>query len=149
MRRCAAQRFCATAPPIPGSSRHGGHARATSRGLVQARPALFIRRWVPELAKVPLPYLAEPWTMDSSVQQLAGCQIAVDYPAPIVDEKLAMKAAKDHMYGLRNTDQARAEAGKLQAKHGSRKRGLPNTTTPRRPKPAAAAMPSPQIDLFS
>mgnify|MGYP000320098120 CR=1 FL=1 len=44
----------------------------------------FIRRWVPELAKVPLPYLAAPWTMDSSVQHLAGCQIGVDYPAPIV-----------------------------------------------------------------
>jgi deoxyribodipyrimidine photo-lyase len=108
----------------------------------------FIRRWVPELAKVPLPFLAEPWTMDSSVQHLAGCQIGVDYPAPIVDEKLALRAAKDRMYGLRNTDPARAEAAHVQAKHGSRKSGLPNTSQPKRRKPAVA-VPSPQIDLFS
>ncbi|MDZ7939137.1 MAG: hypothetical protein U5M53_13025 [Rhodoferax sp.] len=65
--------------------------------------------------------------------------------------ELAMKAAKDRMYGLRNTDQARAQAGEVQAKHGSRKSGLPNTTRTKHPKlkPAAPAAPSPQIDLFS
>jgi deoxyribodipyrimidine photolyase len=67
----------------------------------------FIRRWVPELARVPLPYLAEPWKMDASVQHMAGCTIGVDYPAPIVDDKVAMKAAKDRMYGLRQSPAAR------------------------------------------
>jgi hypothetical protein len=70
----------------------------------------FIRRWVPELARVPLPYLAEPWKMDVSVQHMAGCTIGVDYPAPIVDDKVAMKAAKDRMYGLRQSPAARKPA---------------------------------------
>ena len=89
---------------------------------------IFIRRWVPELARVPLPYLPAPWTMDISVQRMAGCLIGHDYPAPVVDDKMAMKAAKDRMYGLRNTAEAGAQAAQVQARHGSRKSGLPATT---------------------
>jgi deoxyribodipyrimidine photo-lyase len=45
----------------------------------------FIRRYVPELARVPDPYLHEPWKMPPLEQRLAGCLIGQDYPAPIVD----------------------------------------------------------------
>ena len=62
-----------------------------------------LRRWVPELVKVPQPYLAAPWKMDLSVQRVAQCMIGADYPAPIVEDKAAMKAAKDRMYGLPKT----------------------------------------------
>ncbi|WP_241464104.1 cryptochrome/deoxyribodipyrimidine photo-lyase family protein [Rhodoferax saidenbachensis] len=124
----------------------------TKQAQDQDPEGLFIRRWVPELARVPLPYLATPWKMDISVQRMAGCIIGVDYPAPIVDDKLAMKAAKDRMYGLRKTQEAREEAGEVQAKHGSRKSGLPPTgqrrKTPRR-KSDAPATPSSQGDLFA
>ncbi len=111
----------------------------------------FIRRWVPELARVPLPYLATPWAMDISVQRMAGCLIGQNYPAPIVNEKTAVKSAKDRLYGLRQQDEARTEAGQVLAKHGSRKSGLPNTTMPksRSIKRKTIAEPSPQIDLFS
>jgi deoxyribodipyrimidine photo-lyase len=88
---------------------------------------VFIRRWVPELARVPLAYLAEPWTMPPEVQQLARCRIGQDYPAPIVEEKSALRAAKERMYGLRGQDAARREADAVQARHGSRKAGLPST----------------------
>lgn len=112
----------------------------------------FIRRWVPELARVPLPYLATPWKMDISVQRMAGCLIGHDYPAPIVEETVALKFAKDRLYGLRQHADARAEAGQVHAKHGSRKSSLPNTTpktrsaAPRNPKQTA---PSLQGDLFA
>ncbi len=49
----------------------------------------YVRRWVPELAHVPLKYLHEPWTMPLSEQVKAGCRIGKDYPAPIVDHALA------------------------------------------------------------
>ena len=111
---------------------------------------VFIRRWVPELARVPLPYLAAPWTMDIAVQRMAGCFIGHDYPAPVVDDKTAMKAAKDRMYGLRSTAVAHQEAGQVLARHGSRKSGLPPTpqrrSGPRRNK--EATVPSTQGDLF-
>ncbi len=87
---------------------------------------LFVRRWVPEFGS------------DA-------------YPAPIVNERVALQRAKDTMYGLRQTPQARAEADAVQARHGSRKSGLPSTAgKPRRRTGAAAkAETSPQLDLFS
>jgi deoxyribodipyrimidine photo-lyase len=51
------------------------------------------------------------------------------YPAPIVDERSAVAAAKQQLYGLRHTPQARGEAQAIQHKHGSRKSGLPPTRT--------------------
>lgn len=49
----------------------------------------YIHRYVPELAKVPDEYLAEPHLMPLDVQQKSGCMIGRDYPAPIVDHKTA------------------------------------------------------------
>ena len=45
----------------------------------------FIRRYLPELARVPDKYIHAPWTMPAAEQQRAGCVIGRDYPAPIVD----------------------------------------------------------------
>ncbi len=49
----------------------------------------YVRRWVPELANVPLKYLHEPWKMPLSEQIKAGCRIGKDYPAPLVDHAVA------------------------------------------------------------
>jgi deoxyribodipyrimidine photo-lyase len=111
----------------------------TKQAQDQDPQGLFIRRWCPELARVPLPYLAEPWKMDISVQRMAGCLVGVDYPAPIVDDKVAMQAAKNRMYGLRQTAPARAEASAVQARHGSRKSGLPPSGQRRKAAPVKRA----------
>ncbi|MEL4181556.1 deoxyribodipyrimidine photo-lyase [Roseateles sp. PN1] len=111
---------------------------------------LFIRRWVPELARVPLPYLAEPWRMDPAVQRMASCVMGEDYPLPIVDDKAAITAAKDRLYGLRKTEAARAEASQVQARHGSRKNGLPALGQRRAAKasPKPSAQVARQAELF-
>ena len=44
-----------------------------------------MRRWVPELRRVPDTALAEPWTLSAGEQEAVGCVIGRDYPAPIVD----------------------------------------------------------------
>ena len=129
----------------------------TKQAKDQDPEGLFIRRWVPELARVPLPYLAEPWKMDVNVQRMAQCIIGVNYPAPIVDDKAAIKAAKDRLYGLRQSQAAREEAGDVLARHGSRKSGLPPSGQRRQAtlrqtakKPSSQpSLPSPQGDLFS
>ncbi|MFZ2989353.1 FAD-binding domain-containing protein, partial [Ideonella sp.] len=98
----------------------------------------YIRRWLPELAAVPLPFLAEPWTMPLALQQHLGCRIGQHYPAPVVDEAPALKRAKDLLYGLRGSAPAQAEAGQIQQRHGSRKSGLPNTSNLQRSRKAPA-----------
>jgi deoxyribodipyrimidine photo-lyase len=45
----------------------------------------FIRRYLPELARVPDRYIHAPWTMPPIEQQSLGFAIGRDYPAPIVD----------------------------------------------------------------
>ncbi len=61
---------------------------------------LYIRQWVPEIGTV-------------------AC------PSPIVDERTAVSAAKEKLYGLRQTHASQAEAQAIQQKHGYRKSGLP------------------------
>jgi deoxyribodipyrimidine photo-lyase len=53
----------------------------------------YVRRYVPELAKVPDRYLSEPWTMPEEVQRDVGCTIGSDYPEPIVDHREARERA--------------------------------------------------------
>jgi deoxyribodipyrimidine photo-lyase len=45
----------------------------------------FIRRYLPELARVPDKFIHAPWKMGPIEQQAAGCMIGRDYPAPLVD----------------------------------------------------------------
>ncbi len=53
----------------------------------------YVRRYVPELARVPARYVHEPWTMPEAVQRAAGCVIGRDYSAPIVDHAEARELA--------------------------------------------------------
>lgn len=45
----------------------------------------YVRRWVPELRKVPQGHLVRPWKMTGEEQEEAGCLIGKDYPEPVVD----------------------------------------------------------------
>ncbi|MEM6911234.1 MAG: deoxyribodipyrimidine photo-lyase/cryptochrome family protein [Verrucomicrobiota bacterium] len=94
----------------------------TKQLLDQDPEGVFVRRWVPELAQVPDRYLAEPHTMPELEQQMAGCVIGRDYPAPIVDHQTAYREAQQKMRSVRSRRESRQEADAVQAKHGSRKR---------------------------
>lgn len=58
----------------------------------------YIKMWVPELKKVPVEYIHEPWTMPKTLQIACKTKIGEDYPSPIPCQKYtnpaAAKAAK-------------------------------------------------------
>jgi len=82
----------------------------------------FIRQWVPE------------WGTSA-------------YPPPIVNERSAVKQAKDRIYAIRQSPQASDEARAVQQRHGSRESGLPPSGSRSR-KPVAPPAPPRQQELF-
>jgi len=62
----------------------------------------FIRRWVPELAKVPLPFVHRPWTMTALEQSFHNFRPGIDYPLPIIDWEVAHREYKDQLWALRS-----------------------------------------------
>ena len=59
----------------------------------------YVRRWVPELARVPDQWLHKPWKAPSSVLLEAGVRLGESYPAPIVHHEFARERA---LAALRN-----------------------------------------------
>ncbi|MFP4068597.1 MAG: cryptochrome/photolyase family protein [Opitutales bacterium] len=47
----------------------------------------YVRRWVPELRKLPGEYIHEPWEAPAEVLRRAGITLGEDYPEPIIDHK--------------------------------------------------------------
>ena len=62
-----------------------------------------------------------------------------------MDELEAVRSAKEKLYGLRQSSEARTKANNIQQKHGSRKSGLPLSGRGQRKAPAK---PEGQGDLF-
>jgi deoxyribodipyrimidine photo-lyase len=53
----------------------------------------YTRRFVPELKRMPIKYLYEPWACPVEISRAAGVVIGQDYPAPIVEVKASREAA--------------------------------------------------------
>jgi len=85
----------------------------------------FIKKWVPELADVPLEHIHEPWKMTPMEQSFCGVIIGEHYPLPIVDLQESARAARDKIWSHRDHPEVKKDAKRILAKHvrpGSRKR---------------------------
>jgi len=53
----------------------------------------YIRRWVPELARLPGKWICQPWQAPPSVLAAAGVELGVNYPRPIVSLLVSREVA--------------------------------------------------------
>jgi deoxyribodipyrimidine photo-lyase len=102
------------------------------QGLDQDPEGMFTRRWVPELARVPLAFLQEPWRMDEAMLSRAGLTLGSDYPMRIVDHEAAARDARARLTEIRRQPGYRNEARQVYDRHGSRKRTLANDNPAKR-----------------
>lgn len=45
----------------------------------------YVRRWVPEIARLPDKYIHKPWETPENILRGAGIRLGVDYPRPVMD----------------------------------------------------------------
>jgi deoxyribodipyrimidine photo-lyase len=75
----------------------------TSQGQKFDPRGAFVRRYLPELERVPDRYIHTPWAMPIAAQRRAGVLIGRDYPAPIVDHAERRVRALELYRGLKTT----------------------------------------------
>ena len=105
----------------------------TKQSRDQEPTGAFIRKYVPELARVPNEHIHEPWRMPLQLQRQIKTRIACTskrneneqdfafYPKPIVEEKQTAKIAKDKVAAVRKQEDSKRTARLIFEKHGSRK----------------------------
>jgi deoxyribodipyrimidine photo-lyase len=79
--------------------------------------ATFIKKWVPELKDLDLPFIHEPYLMTEMEQQFINFHLGKDYPYPIVDMEVTRKKASDTLWNLRKNKKAREESQRILKKH--------------------------------
>ncbi|WOL00326.1 cryptochrome 1 [Canna indica] len=74
----------------------------------------YVRRWLPELARLPTQWIHHPWDAPESVLQAAGVELGSNYPIPIVEiaaAKSRLQEALAQMWQLEAASRAALENG--------------------------------------
>jgi len=89
---------------------------------------VFVRRWVPELSSLSDADLIRPEHTPLMMQQMKGCLVGRDYPAPIVHHETAYAFARDRMHAIKLMAQQSGSAARVYDRHGSRRTPLSSRT---------------------
>jgi cryptochrome 1 len=74
----------------------------------------YVRRWLPELSRLPTDWIHHPWNAPESVLQAAGIELGSNYPLPIVgldEAKARLHEALSQMWQLEAASRAAIENG--------------------------------------
>jgi len=79
--------------------------------------AVFIKKWVPELKDLDIPFTHEPYLMTDMEQQFYNFKLGKDYPYPIVDMETTRRKASDILWNLRKNKKVKEESQRILKKH--------------------------------
>ncbi|MCD7455476.1 Cryptochrome-1 [Datura stramonium] len=80
----------------------------------------YVRRWLPELARLPTEWIHHPWNAPESVLEAAGVELGSNYPLPIVEidsAKVRLEQALSQMWQNEAAARAAIENG-MEEGHG-------------------------------
>lgn len=83
---------------------------------------VFIKKWIPELANVPIANIHEPWKMTMMEQTFCETIIGEDYPLPIVDLQESAKLARDKIWGHKKHPAVQSEKNRILNTHVNKNR---------------------------
>lgn len=78
---------------------------------------IFIKKWLPELCKVPVALIHEPYRMSLMEQEMTEVILGKDYPLPIVDIDQAGKVARKNIWGHKSHESVKQENKRILATH--------------------------------
>ena len=81
------------------------------------KDGIFIKKWIPELKKIPTPLLFEPWKMSLIDQETYDYKIGKDYPNPIVDISETYKYAASKLWRIKSNPKVKEESSRILQKH--------------------------------
>ena len=79
----------------------------------------FIHQWIPELAKLPMPWLASPWELGWIDRISMNIKLPPIYEQPIVFPKEAMAKARQLFWTFRQSKEVRVHREQILQKHVS------------------------------
>ena len=83
---------------------------------------VFIKKWLPQLAVLPIHLVHQPWTITSMEADLYHFELGKDYPFPIIDLNKDLKKNKYALWEMRKNELVRAENVRIVSIHARKKR---------------------------
>jgi deoxyribodipyrimidine photo-lyase len=89
----------------------------TLNGLKHDPNAEFIKKWVPELARLDIPFIHEPYLMTELEQGLYNFKLGTDYPLPIINIKENRKRASEILWNMKKDPEVVKESFRILRRH--------------------------------
>lgn len=89
----------------------------TKNSLKHDPDAVFIKKWVPELAVLDTHFIHEPYLMTEMEQTFYNFKLGKDYPKPIVAIKENRKRASDILWNMKGEEHVRRESIRILKRH--------------------------------